>query len=128
MKLRKVLVAGAGQMGAGIVLVAAQAGLQVTMIDVADEFIAKGVAGIDKQLARAVEKGRSTQQDADDIRGRINGTTDYGALADCDLVIEAITENLALKLEMWKELDGIVKGEAVFATNTSSLSVTETES
>jgi 3-hydroxybutyryl-CoA dehydrogenase len=70
-----------------------------------------------------VEKGKSSQQDADDVRARLHGTTDYGELADCDLVIEAITENLAMKLEMWREVDKIVKAEAIFATNTSSLAV-----
>jgi 3-hydroxybutyryl-CoA dehydrogenase len=83
----------------------------------------KGIAKIEKQLARAVEKGKSSVQDSDAIRGRIQGTTDYEDLAGCDLVIEAITENLALKLEMWKEIDQIVKSDAVFATNTSSLAV-----
>ena len=83
----------------------------------------KGIGKIEKQLARAVEKGKSQQEDADAVRGRIQGTTDYGDLADCDLVIEAITENLPLKLEMWKEVDAIVKPEAIFATNTSSLAV-----
>ena len=70
-----------------------------------------------------MEKGKATQEDADAVRGRIQGTTDYADLADCDLVIEAITEDLGLKLEMWKEVDGIVKPEAFFATNTSSLAV-----
>jgi 3-hydroxybutyryl-CoA dehydrogenase len=70
-----------------------------------------------------VEKGKSSLQDADAIRGRIHGTSDYADLADCDLVIEAITESLPLKLEMWREVDQIVKPEAVFATNTSSLAV-----
>jgi len=83
----------------------------------------KGVGRIDKQLARAVEKGRAEQSEADAVKERIQGTTDYSDLADCDLVIEAITEDLALKLEMWREVDGIVKSEAVFATNTSSLPV-----
>ena len=78
---------------------------------------------IEKQLARAVEKGRTTQEDADAIRARISTTTDYGALRDADLIIEAITENLDAKLEMWREVDGIAKAEAVFATNTSSLAV-----
>jgi 3-hydroxybutyryl-CoA dehydrogenase len=78
---------------------------------------------IEKQLAKAVEKGRSSQEDADAVRGRIQGTTDYNDLADCDLVIEAITEDLGRKREMWKEVDAVVKPEAVFATNTSSLAV-----
>jgi 3-hydroxybutyryl-CoA dehydrogenase len=123
MAIEKVGVLGAGLMGHGIAQVAATAGYEVVLREVDDATLAKGVGKIEKQLARAVEKGKSSQEDADAVRGRIKGTTAYGDLADCDLVIEAITENLALKLEMWRELDGIVKGDAVFATNTSSLSV-----
>ncbi|HEY5044573.1 MAG TPA: 3-hydroxyacyl-CoA dehydrogenase family protein [Solirubrobacteraceae bacterium] len=122
-QIEKVGVLGAGLMGHGIAQVAAQAGYGVVLREVDDATLAKGIGKIEKQLARAVEKGKSSQEDADAVRGRINGTTDYGELADCDLVIEAITENLSLKLEMWREVDGIVKGGAVFATNTSSLSV-----
>jgi 3-hydroxybutyryl-CoA dehydrogenase len=95
----------------------------VVLREVDEATLAKGIGKIEKQLARAVEKGKSSLQDADAVRGRIQGTVDYGDLADCDLVIEAITENLGLKLEMWKEVDRIVKAEAVFATNTSSLAV-----
>jgi 3-hydroxybutyryl-CoA dehydrogenase len=72
-----------------------------------------------------VEKGKASQEDADAVRARIEGTTDYGALADCDLVIEAITEDLGRKLEMWRDVDPLAKPEAFFATNTSSLSVIE---
>src|SRR5207244_12678799 len=72
-----------------------------------------------------VEREKLTQHDADEVRGRIQGTVDYADLGDCDLVIEAITESLPLKLEMWREVDEIVKPEAVFATNTSSLPVTD---
>ncbi len=122
-EIKKVGVLGAGLMGHGIAQVAAQAGYEVVLRDLDDATLAKGIAKIEKQLARAVEKGKASQEDVDAVRGRIQGTTDYGELADCDLVIEAITENLALKLEMWKEVDEIVKAEAVFATNTSSLSV-----
>ena len=122
-KIEQVGVLGAGLMGHGIAQVAAQAGYEVVLREVDDGTLQKGIAKIEKQLARAVEKGKSSQEDADAVRGRINGTTDYAALAGCDLVIEAITENLAMKIEMWKELDSIVKPEAVFATNTSSLSV-----
>lgn len=110
-------------MGHGIAQVAAQAGYEVVLREVDDATLQKGIGKIEKQLARAVEKGKATQEDADAIRARIHGSTDYADLADCDLVIEAITENLALKLEMWKEVDAIVKAEAVFATNTSSLAV-----
>ena len=84
-----------------------------------------GVGKIEKQLARAVEKGKLEQGDADAARGRIAPTTDYADFAGCDLVIEAITEDLGLKLEMWRELDGIVKPDAYFATNTSSLAVVD---
>ncbi len=122
-QIEKVGVLGAGLMGHGIAQVAAQSGYEVVLREVDDGTLAKGIGKIEKQLARAVEKGKSSQEDADALRGRIHGTTEYGDLADCDLVIEAITENLALKLEMWKEVDRIVKQEAVFATNTSSLAV-----
>ena len=122
-QIEKVGVLGAGLMGHGIAQVAAQSGYEVVLREVDEATLAKGVGKIEKQLARAVEKGKSSQEDADAVRARITGTTHYRELADCDLVIEAITENLALKLEMWKEVDEIVKGEAVFATNTSSLSV-----
>jgi len=122
-KIEKVGELGAGLMGHGLAQVAAQSGYEVVLREIDDSTLGKGVGKIEKQLARAVEKGKSSQQDADAVRARIHGTVDYRDLADCDLVIEAITENLALKLEMWKELDAIVKQEAVFATNTSSLAV-----
>src|SRR3954462_4397376 len=123
MDVNKVGVLGAGLMGHGIAQVSAQAGYDVVLREVDDEKLQNGIGKIEKQLGRAVEKGRMEQSEADEVRGRIQGTTDYGDFADCDLVIEAITEDLALKLEMWRELDGIVKDGAVLATNTSSLSV-----
>jgi 3-hydroxybutyryl-CoA dehydrogenase len=122
-EIKRVGVLGAGLMGHGIAQVSATAGYDVVLREVDDAKLQKGIAKIEKQLARAVEKGRSTQEDADAIRGRIQGTTDYGDLADCDLVVEAITEDLDLKRAMWKELSTIVKPEAFFATNTSSLAV-----
>jgi 3-hydroxybutyryl-CoA dehydrogenase len=124
-EIEKVGVLGCGLMGHGITQVAAQAGYSVIVREVDEATLAKGISKIDKQLARAVEKGNASQEDADGVRARIEGTTDYGALADCGLVIEAITEDLALKLEMWSEVDRIAKPEAFFATNTSSLSVIE---
>lgn len=123
MEIKKVGVLGAGLMGHGIAQVVATAGYDVVLREVDDTKLEKGIGKIEKQLARAVEKGKAEQADADAIRGRIQGTTSYADLADCDLVIEAITEDLGLKLEMWKEVDGIVKEGALFATNTSSLSV-----
>jgi 3-hydroxybutyryl-CoA dehydrogenase len=110
-------------MGHGIAQVAAQAGYQVVAREVDEELVKKGIGKIEKQLARAVEKGKLEQPAADEIRGRIQTTTGFDGFEDCDLVIEAITENLASKLELWRELDGLVKDGAVFATNTSSLSV-----
>ena len=122
-QIEKVGVLGAGLMGHGIAQVAAQSGYEVVLREVDEATLAKGVAKIEKQLARAVEKDKMTQQDADAVRGRIQGTVHYRDLGDSDLVIEAITESLPLKLEMWREVDEIVKPEAVFATNTSSLAV-----
>jgi 3-hydroxybutyryl-CoA dehydrogenase len=122
-QIEKVGVLGGGLMGHGIAQVAAQAGYQVVLREVDEETLQKSTGKIDKQLARAVEKEKSTQEEADEVRGRITGTVQYSDLSDCDLVIEAITESLPLKLEMWKEVDQLVKPEAVFATNTSSLAV-----
>jgi 3-hydroxybutyryl-CoA dehydrogenase len=123
MEIAKVGVLGAGLMGHGIAQVAAQAGYDVVLREVDQERLDKGLGKIQKQLARAVEKGKLEQADADAVLGRIDATIDYADFADCDLVIEAITESLDQKLEMWNELDGIVKDGAVLATNTSSLSV-----
>ena len=122
-QIEKVGVLGAGLMGHGIAQVAAQSGYAVVLREVDEATLQKGLGKIEKQLARAVEKGKATQEDADAVRARIHGTVHYRDLADCDLVIEAITESLPLKLEMWREIDEIVKPEAVFATNTSSLAV-----
>jgi 3-hydroxybutyryl-CoA dehydrogenase len=123
MDVNKVGVLGAGLMGHGIAQVSAQAGYDVVLREVDQERLDKGIGKIEKQLGRAVEKGKMEQSAADEVRGRIQGTLDYSDFADCDLVIEAITEDLGKKLEMWRELDGIVKDGAVLATNTSSLAV-----
>jgi len=123
MAISKVGVVGGGLMGHGIAQICAQAGWDVVLREVDDEAVAKGLKMIDKQLSRAVGKGRMEQSEADEVRGRIAETTDYADLADCDLVIEAMTEDLEGKLAMWREVDPIVKDEAFFATNTSSLAV-----
>jgi 3-hydroxybutyryl-CoA dehydrogenase len=122
-RIQRVGVLGAGLMGHGIAQVAAQSGYEVVLRELDDATLAKGVGKIEKQLARAVERDKISQPDAEEVRGRIHGTVSYGDLGDCDLVIEAITESLPLKLEMWREVDPIVKPEAIFATNTSSLAV-----
>jgi 3-hydroxybutyryl-CoA dehydrogenase len=124
-EINKVGVLGCGLMGHGIAQICAQAGWDVVVREADQGALDKGLGKIEKQLGRAVEKGKIEQADADALRGRIEGTLDYGDLADCDLVIEAITEDLEAKLEMWREVDGIVKDEAVFATNTSSLPVAD---
>ncbi|HEX6712923.1 MAG TPA: 3-hydroxybutyryl-CoA dehydrogenase [Thermoleophilaceae bacterium] len=124
MDIEKIGVAGGGLMGHGIAQVAAQAGYQVVLKEVDQGRLDKAVGNIEKQLARAVEKGKLEQSAADEIRGRLQPTTDNGDFAGCGLVIEAITENLDEKRKFWKEIDGIVSDNgAVFATNTSSLSV-----
>src|SRR5215208_1242113 len=104
MEIRKVGVAGLGLMGQGIVQNAAQAGYEVVAREVDDDRVAKGIGKIEKQLARAVDKGKMEQSAADEVRGRIKTTTGFHGFEDCDLVIEAITEDLALKLELWREL------------------------
>jgi 3-hydroxybutyryl-CoA dehydrogenase len=123
--INKVGVLGCGLMGHGIAQICAQNGWDVVVREVDQDKLDKGLARIDKQLGKAVSKEKMTQEDADAVKGRIQGTLDYADLADCDLVIEAITEDLDSKLAMWKEVDGIVKDDATFATNTSSLSVAD---
>ncbi|HMC06717.1 MAG TPA: 3-hydroxybutyryl-CoA dehydrogenase [Solirubrobacterales bacterium] len=125
MEIDSVGVLGCGLMGHGIAQICAQAGWSVTVREVEQAKLDAGIGKIEKQLARAVEKGKAERSDADAVRARIQPTLDYSELAHCDLVIEAITEDLALKLEMWREVDEIVKEGAVFATNTSSLPVIE---
>jgi 3-hydroxybutyryl-CoA dehydrogenase len=124
MQVRKVGVVGAGQMGHGIAQVAAQAGMRVVVRDVEQRFVDRGLQGIQKSLARQVEKGKLAKADADAAFGRVAGTVDLKALADCDLVVEAIVEDLEVKKNLWQELDGIVKPDAVFASNTSSIPIT----
>jgi 3-hydroxybutyryl-CoA dehydrogenase len=124
-EIGKVGVLGCGLMGHGIAQVSAQAGFDVIVREADQAALDKGLGKVEKQLGRLVEKGKLEQSDADAVRGRIQGTLDYGELAGCDLVVEAITEDLGLKLEMWREVDAIVKPEAVFATNTSSLPVVD---
>ncbi len=124
MDIEKVGVAGGGLMGHGIAQVAATAGYQVVLKEVDQERLDKAVGKIEKQLARSVEKGKLEQSAADEIRARLHPTVDNADFADCGLVIEAITEGLEVKRELWKELDGIVADkDVIFATNTSSLSL-----
>ena len=123
MAINRVGVVGCGLMGHGIAQICAQAGWDVVVREVDQAPLDKGMGRIEKQLSRAVEKGRMEQSDADAVLGRITPTLEYGDLADSDLVIEAITEDLDRKLEMWGEIDGLVKDDAFLASNTSSLPV-----
>jgi 3-hydroxybutyryl-CoA dehydrogenase len=125
MEISKVGVIGCGLMGHGIAQICAQAGWEVVVREADQSALEKGLAKIEKQLSRAVEKGKLDDAGADGVRARLHGTLDYADLADCDLVIEAITEDLDAKIEMWREVDGIVKEGAIFATNTSSLAVAD---
>jgi 3-hydroxybutyryl-CoA dehydrogenase len=125
MEITKVGVVGCGLMGHGIAQICAQAGWDVVVREADEGALDKGIGKIEKQLARAVEKGKLEQADADAIRARITASTDYADLADCDLVVEAITEDLDRKLEMWRKVDEIVKPDAYFASNTSSLPVAD---
>lgn len=126
MEINNVCVLGAGIMGAGIAQVAAQAGCQVALRDIEDRFVEGGLKTIDKLLARNVEKGKLSREAADQIRGRITGTTDLAAAAgDADLVIEAIVEVMDIKKTVFKELDDICPPETILASNTSGLSITE---
>jgi len=121
--VKKLLVAGAGQMGAGIVQVSAVAGLDVVMIDVADEFIQRGMAGIEKGLGRLVEKGRMEAAARDAALARITTSTDMAAGADADLLIEAAPEIMAIKEELFTRAAATLRDDAIIATNTSSLPV-----
>jgi 3-hydroxybutyryl-CoA dehydrogenase len=125
MEIRKVGVLGCGLMGSGIAQTAATAGFQTVVREVSDDLISKGFAGIEKSLARFAEKGTITAQQQTETRDRLSGTTSFYDLADCDVVIEAIIENLEEKRKTFRELDAICKPDALFASNTSSISITE---
>ncbi|QTA87616.1 3-hydroxybutyryl-CoA dehydrogenase [Desulfonema magnum] len=126
MEIRKVCVLGAGIMGAGIAQTVAKAGFDVAMRDMEDRFVENGMGAIRKNLDRAVSKGKMEQATAAEIINRIQGTTDLkAAVADADLVIEAIVEVMDIKKQVYKELDDLCKQETLFASNTSGLSITE---
>ncbi len=121
--IKKVGIVGFGQMGSGIGQVAAAAGYQVLAREVSDELFKKGLGYITKSLDKAIEKGKADQALKDKIVGNIKGTTALSDLADCDLICEAVIENLEVKKTVYKELDGLCKQETIFASNTSSLSI-----
>ena len=125
MQIKTMMVVGAGQMGSGIAQVAAQAGLTVYLRDIEQRFVDRGLGVIEKNLARDVEKGRKTPEEKASILSRITGTVDLAPAAQCDLVVEAIVENLDAKLSLFRELDSLVPAHAILASNTSSLPITQ---
>ncbi len=125
MDIKTIGVIGAGTMGNGIAQVAAEAGFSVIMRDIKDSFVERGLSTIVKNLARAVEKGKKSKEEADVVSARLKGTTKLEDLKSADLVIEAVIENMELKKELYGELDKILKPETIIASNTSGLSITE---
>jgi len=124
-EIRKVGVLGCGLMGSGIAQISAAAGFETVVREVEQKFLDKGFASMDKSLGKFVEKGKMSAADKEALQGRLKGTTKLEDLADCDIVIEAIVENVEIKRETYAELDRIVKKDAIFASNTSSLTITE---
>lgn len=125
MEIKRVGVLGCGLMGSGIAQVSATAGFLTVVREVSDDLINKGFAGIEKSLAKFAEKGTITAEQQKQTRDRLSGTTSFDGLADCDIIVEAIIENLEEKRKTYKQLDAICKPETIFASNTSSISITE---
>lgn len=126
--MKKICVLGAGTMGSGIAQAFATKGYEVILRDIKDEFVERGLAGIKKSLDKLASKGKITAETAEEILSRISGTTDLNAADDVDLVVEAAVENMEIKKQIFQDLDKICKPEAILATNTSSLSITEVAS
>src|SRR4029077_4701460 len=125
MEIRKVGVVGCGLMGSGIAQTAASAGFETTVREVSEELLQRGFAAIEKSLERFAQKGTITAEQQKQTRDRLFGTTSFDDLADCDIIIEAIIENLDDKQKTYRELDALCKAETIFASNTSSLSITQ---
>ena len=125
MEIKKFGVVGAGQMGNGIAQVAAQAGIQVIMHDIAEKFVEHGMSVIKKNLQRSVDKGRMEQAEMDTVLNRISTTTELAAMKDVDIVVEAATENEKIKLDIFAQLDEICPKDTILASNTSSISITK---
>ncbi|PWK16345.1 3-hydroxybutyryl-CoA dehydrogenase [Tumebacillus permanentifrigoris] len=125
MEIRKALVIGAGQMGSGIAQVFAQAGLHVVLNDIKPEYLERGIATITKNLSRDVEKGRKTEEEKAAVLARIHPTTNMGDAHDAQLAVEAATENMEIKKNIFRQMDEVLPQGAILATNTSSLPITE---
>ena len=125
MAIKKVAVLGCGLMGSGIAQVCAQAGLDVTVIEVSEDYLKKGLGSIERQVGKLVEKGRLTPESKDQTLSRLRGATQLEDAGDADIVIEAIIENYEEKAKVYSRLDGICGADTIFASNTSSLSITQ---
>ena len=125
MEFKKAMVVGAGTMGAGIAQLFAQSGIPVTLTDQSEEIVAEAVAGLEKRLARRVDQGKMSAGDKDGIIGRIARETGYGAASEVDIVVEAIFEDMAIKKQILADLDEAAPGRTIFASNTTSLSISE---
>lgn len=125
MTIKKLGIIGFGQMGSGIAQIAAAAGYSVVATDEKEEFLKKGLSRIEGLFNKAIEKGKATEEEKKNTLGNITTTLDLGAFADCDLVIEAIVENLDAKIQLFETIDRVCKPTAIFASNTSSLSITD---
>ena len=124
MKIEKIGVVGAGTMGHGIAQVSAQAGFEVIVRDISDELVQAGLNRIKSNLERSVKKGRISEEEMNEVLERITGTTNLADLSEADFIIEAVPEDLNLKKSVFSDLDKICKPEVIFATNTSSISIT----
>lgn len=125
MKIKKIGIVGAGQMGHGIALVSAKAGYNVIIRDIKDEYVKKGILQIEKFLDKSIAKEKITTEDKKQIMNRIKGTTKLSDLKDADFIIEAIFENVKIKKELFKELDNICKKDCILASNTSTIPITD---
>jgi 3-hydroxybutyryl-CoA dehydrogenase len=124
-EIKRVGVLGCGLMGSGIAQVSAAAGYETLVREVSNELCERGIGGIGKQLGKAVEKGKLAAEDRDATLGRLKGTTNLEDLKDCDIIIEAVVEDLAVKNQMWQTLDAVCGPETIFASNTSSLTIAD---
>ena len=125
MTIKKIGIIGAGTMGHGIALVAAKAGYEVVLHDIKDEYVKKGLGSVEKFVDKSVEKGKMTPDDKKNILGKIHGTTKLEDMKDADVIIEAILEEVKMKKDVFQKLDGICKKETLFASNTSTIPITD---